>query len=567
TSANSTATDLRPELYTGYYHENEGNAAGYGYVEFDSTYLTTQLRQLTGTDDSIIVYDSGHSGGSFDTTITVSSGGSYALVPRKLHYYPGDGLEYIFREWRAPYGTLPLRDYTLRSGGMFSGPTIFYLEDIRSNAGPVASFTRTRQYPIFGNPLFEDRVDSTRGRALITSFPGHQISFGYNSLIIEALGRTTKIKFDTIARSGSAGPSETMPYANYGGITPASLALAGYPETEPRLYKSFFGYVTQIIDPENRVTSFEYEKVTRRYEDFNFPWANPGSGHQHLTLKNYRLKAVNEPTARYALKYYSDLSHDIVVTTEAATDGPKKMNDVADSVYKYDNDGNRLTTSAYGFTYLHTTDGANLPDMTSQTVVDNVTGQSRMTTFTYDALALSTFNVLTPQQRYTYLKKTQQDDGTILSTVTENTYKSGTALGLTNCISDYVILPTETKTTVNGIIKSHQYFAHTLDTLRFYGGERTLAGRFGMGISRKITNTVRPDLSSNILLRDTVEYLNLKQIDSAMSWNERRWNKLATIDHYLSLRAADDPAVHGRKWEQVMYSPSVAVVDEVTIDD
>ncbi|MEO5928482.1 MAG: hypothetical protein ABIR47_00995, partial [Candidatus Kapaibacterium sp.] len=321
TSANSTATDLRPELYTGYYHENEGNATGYGYVEFDSTYLTTQLRQLTGTDDSIIVYDSGHSGGSFDTTITVSSGGSYALVPRKLHYYPGDGLEYIFREWRAPYGTLPLRDYTLRSGGMFSGPTIFYLEDIRSNAGPVASFTRTRQYPIFGNPLFEDRVDSTRGRALITSFPGHQISFGYNSLIIEALGRTTKIKFDTIARSGSAGPSEIMPYANYGGITPASLALAAYPETDPRLYKSFFGYVTQIIDPENRVTSFEYEKVTRRYEDFNFPWLNPGSGHQHLTLKNYRLKAVNEPSARYVLKYYN-LSNDITTTTGSQSDGP-----------------------------------------------------------------------------------------------------------------------------------------------------------------------------------------------------------------------------------------------------
>jgi hypothetical protein len=30
------------------------------------------------------------------------------------------------------------------------------------------------------------------------------LSFGYNSMMIEALGRTTQVKFDTIQRSGTA---------------------------------------------------------------------------------------------------------------------------------------------------------------------------------------------------------------------------------------------------------------------------------------------------------------------------------------------------------------------------
>ncbi|MEP7218449.1 MAG: hypothetical protein ABI876_06010, partial [Bacteroidota bacterium] len=490
------------------------------------------------------------------------------MMPRILHYYTGDGLEYIFREWTAPYGMPVLRDYTLRGGGLYAGPTIFYLEDIRSNAGPIASFIRTRHYPIFGNPLFESRSDTTRGRALITSFPGHQISFGYNSLIIEAMGRTTKIKFDTIARNGAAGPHETMPFANNGGITPASLDIATYPETEKRLYKSFLGYVTEIIDPENRVTSFEYEKNTRIYRDFNFPWTNPSVGHEDIALSNYRLKAVNEPTARYTVKYYPPVTSNIVTTTVMnAANGYYAMNDVADSVYKYDNEGNALTSDHYDFVFNPGQDNAT--DSAHQISKDLVTGQTRSSAFIYDRFTLSANSYTSPtpgHTYYTYLKETRQDDGSVLSTRTVNTYASGPSLSGANCHSTFVILPTETKTLVNGLVKSNQYFSYKTDTVRFYGGDLSRAGQYGMSLSQKVTKTVRPDASTTVLLRDTVDYLNLKQIESSMTWLERRWDKFATNANYLQYKKGDSIQVRGRKFEDVMYSPPIAVMDTATLD-
>jgi hypothetical protein len=101
---------VRQNLYTGYYIDNSAaNASGYGFVEFDSTYWPEYIYDLlAGRVDAFRA----------------------AQVPRKLRYYDGSGLEYVFREWVIPYGPKAYRNYDHVTGGVWGGPTIFYLEHI-----------------------------------------------------------------------------------------------------------------------------------------------------------------------------------------------------------------------------------------------------------------------------------------------------------------------------------------------------------------------------------------------------------------------------------------------------
>jgi RHS repeat-associated protein len=538
--AEDTTADKRVSLYTGYYHANEANARGFGFVRYDTTYWPEYI---------------------LDSVRTRSDGDGFraALVPRTLHYYPGDGLEYIFKEWVCPFGLSAYCDIESRSGGIWGGPTIFYLEQIRSNAGIVADFYRTRQYPVIGNPLFEGRNDLTRGRALITSFAGHTISFGYNSLIIEALGRTTKVKFDTILRSGNATNWETFPFANNGGMTPAGLQLASYAEGNPQLYKSFVGYVTQIIDPENRVTSFEYEPTTKIYEDFDFPHADPGLGHQKLTLKGYRLKAVNEPTARYTLRYKPG---QFAVISPGVTDQPT-LNDVCDSVKKFDTYGTLLTTDAYTFDPV-----LNIGTVTTD---DKLTNLTKITTYHYASYALTNLAPLLPVPRHTFISQVDEvatggAGGTIM-TRTATTYRQGTNIPGVGTNTGYLILPISTGTTVNGFPKTYQKFSYATDTVRRYGGNNTLAGRFGIEVTRKVSQTCRTNNPATVLFTDTAEYQHFPSVDTMLTWIEWRWKKLPSIQNYLLLRDQHDPFVKGKHWEDVMFRPPVGVFQPDTITD
>jgi RHS repeat-associated protein len=588
----TTDPDERPELYTGYYFANEANDRGFGVVEYDSTYWTDSLRACTLVKDSIIHYDTIHippyGRDSLVPTDTarfirsLNAGQEWPLMPRKLHYYSGDGLEYVFREVRAPYGMGAYRDLVSRGGGYYGGPTIFYLEDIRSSAGVLTTFTRARHYPIFGNPLFEHREDTTRGRALITSFAGHQLSFDYNALIIEGLGRTTRVVFDTIARSGNAGPSETMPYANNGGLTPASLALAQLGETNPALYKSFVGYVTKIVDPEGRVTTFDYEPVRRTYRNMGFPRAPYGPENIDLTLKGYRLKSVTEPTARYTLAYYGATADTITSATETASDGPKRMNDVVDSVLKTDLQGRPLTSTSYLFQY-----NPNLGNFTDQSTViarDAVTGQSTTTTYDYRQDQLPNLAPLLPPARYTELYRVSTvaaDMTTVTETTTTTSRDSlvmngfGTSypINASSLPTPYLILPATSITTINGVVKSRTNYSYTLDTVRSYGGDKNLAGLFGFEVSTSVTTVLKPDNPSAVLLRDTTVYLHLPYADTVMSWTEHLWDKLASLQAFLHYRNdlhdprmmndPRNPARDQKLWEYWMMRSPVAQFTDV----
>ena len=108
-----------PEVYTGYYFVNEANAHGFGIVEYDTVgwprFVRDEIDAITGGIDN------------------------YPYIPRKLHYFPGDGLEYVFREWVVPYGIKPYlgrgEGAPNRWGGITAGPTIFYLDEIRFAPG------------------------------------------------------------------------------------------------------------------------------------------------------------------------------------------------------------------------------------------------------------------------------------------------------------------------------------------------------------------------------------------------------------------------------------------------
>lgn len=528
-----SSADIRQNIYTGYYTENVANPSAYGIVEYDSTYWPEYIRELLN--------------GRADWQRA-------ALVPRKLRYFPSDGLEYVFREWIIPYGPKPYRAADHISGGVWAGPTIFYLEEIRSNSGIVAGFHRTRHYPQIPSPGFGGRDDLTRGRALYSEFADHTISYGHNSMIIEALGRSTKVKFDVIQRSGTSA-NEILPYANAGSMTPLALELAKLGETDPRLHRGYLAYITEIIDPEDRVTRFTYENHSRVYENFNFPMENLPGVTQRITLANKRLKTITEPTSKYVLSYrpgYSGaISRMMTATPELYQES---LNDVVDSVDTYDPFGVKLTTAKYAINFAaHTSD---------VTTIDRLSGATRHVSQTFQALPLDQIIPYSPPPRHTVTRLSIESAGDLITT-TETMYGRGDDLPGVTLDHRYVIQPVWATTTVNTIVQSHQTFAYDIDTVRYFGGNGTLAGRFGIEITRQVARTMRPDSLDVVLFTDTTELLHLERVDTVLAWKELQWKKLQSWRNYDSLDSVGHPFVQGKSFAELRYTPPVGHYEEV----
>ena len=84
------------ERYSGKYIERGVNTKGYAFVEFDESLVPASLANDKIYKDSLFFVRSNN---------TLKHISEYAhFKPRKVHYYPGDGLEYIFVEHIAPYG-------------------------------------------------------------------------------------------------------------------------------------------------------------------------------------------------------------------------------------------------------------------------------------------------------------------------------------------------------------------------------------------------------------------------------------------------------------------------------
>ena len=104
-------TQTDSSFYTGMYFENSANAKGFAKVELADEYRPGFAKNWGGGSDAM-------------------------YQARRVHYYPGDGLEYVFREWTIPYG---MKVYMNNDpnwtnqlfGGISGGPTIFYLQRFR----------------------------------------------------------------------------------------------------------------------------------------------------------------------------------------------------------------------------------------------------------------------------------------------------------------------------------------------------------------------------------------------------------------------------------------------------
>lgn len=536
---NFTNPDSVAWLYTGTYYSNEPNSHGYGVVEFD---INSSSQPVGQKIIEAAAYDY-----------------RYPLYPRKLRYFPGDGTEVIFRERLDPFGFLAYTAEEGRSGGYWGHPSIFYIEQIRGSGGVIVDFTRTRHYPQFGG-AFTGVPDVSRGRAPITSFTGHEIRMGNRSVVVEAMGRTTKIRFDSVMQSGNAVSGERMPYATLGGATGEAWEMGYMEETDPRLYKGFLAQVTQIIDPEDRVTNFGYETYTKRYRNFGYPRSST-SGNITIALKNHRLTTIHEPAARYRLTYYE--SRDELITQGQLTYA-KELNNMVDTVRKTDRYGVPLVTDRYIFP-----DASEVGAITISTQItkDHVTGHERQIDFTYDTYTLSTYIPILTPGRHTVLTQTIEKAGP-LTTTTNTSYAAAVNVPAWGGNGSYTVLPVSQVTLVNGVAKSHQEFYYELDTLRQLWTDTDLSAKFGMEITRKVTRTMKPDEPARVLLVDTTTYRHLPRLDTTLTFTQAGWDKFKTLANFFYLRdTVRDPVVVGKRWEDVSFRAPVAVFDVDTLTE
>ncbi len=556
-------------LYTGYYIPVENNSSAYGIVEYDDTYWPDYL--ANNVDTRWHPY----------------------TRPRVLRYYTGDGLEYVFREVVAPNGTLPYfrtvydqgpgiyDDYAYPYGHVDKGPTIFYLEEINSGTRNLTKFERSRHLPN------REGGDISIGRALTTGFYGHTLTYGDNFVAVEAYGKTTKIKFRSI-RSGERRPEEPkgieqnqMPLATYGYDTPetAQRAMASrlahetvVPPWTPAkdrsfatFYQSYIGLVTEVLDPEERPTVFEYDKYTREYRGFNFPnsrWNSQGAS--TLTLNNWRLKRVYEPTTQYDITYQDGVNNFQIINNvvDGYWSAYSGTSNVAQSLVKKDRkEGTTLSTLQYSITLLSSQqpyvnnytggftqyDDPDLQDQdlattslrlahhhsqdiawrTNVQMTDNITNQVTKKEIFFHRYRIQMRREHSqdcdyhfwawceggkaPMISLTIPRKTVVTTGTVTTTTIEN-YKF---------FAQNLYLPSYSKVTVKDgggdeVIKALFTTTYTLtDPIRF-PGEPDVASRYGRDIATQTSTVYRPDNNGDyqIYLKKVEEYRHLPLIES-----------------------------------------------------
>ncbi len=228
------------------------------------------------------------------------------FIPRWVHYYTGDGLDYVFREWKTPYGDEPFfRSYTTQSatnadqtrmllvdaGDSCAGPSIFYLDRIEYNRVPVLSFDWTSHNPVVGAQV---RRDNTRGHAQLVGFEEHRVSWEPGALTVDVNGRRTEI--DIREEGLYCGTPET-----YEPLKENLLPFQGddsAPWSAGSEFVGWTGLVKQIIDPVGRVTTFSYEEQDRKYTNTPLPTScpDPPIGETNISGMIFKTKVLQSVT-------------------------------------------------------------------------------------------------------------------------------------------------------------------------------------------------------------------------------------------------------------------------------
>lgn len=495
---------------SGYYYENAINAQGFGIVTFDSTYWPSYLR-------------------------------SSSEPPRILKYYPGDGLEYVFREIVDPYG---IRCQGSNNGG----PTIFYLEEIRNGYQLVSSFKRSRHYPT------ESNIDVTFGRALMTEFHGHRITYDDAYASIEALGRTFIVRYggDWLSIGDGLHPYTALNslgdsagiLQNYGDITgnngygtSCDGGIFGYGVT---------GFVHSITDPEGRVVQFGYDTISKNY---NMRVCN---GCCDIEFKPVfrRMTEIKSAGGRTTIEYYPG---DYNVTRDKILDAKTKVvpetQHVAKEVKLYDFTDNLLLTSSYSFD--NAPSGYDRKSMIIST--DNILNLVDTTSIYSRYWSFIAYNP-NPYQPYACPNIPFSANTKTVRTSSKGITTSYVFYPDNLTDSAYIMVPTQTATYIkpygvlDSILVSKTIHSYTLTTANTFGGDTATARRFGKSIATYTAKTVRPDSLADTIFTAVSGYKNIPYSTTLVTRTDTTW------DEWKSMRVTDSLRWSGFDTTAVIYS-------------
>ena len=270
-----TNSSTEPQLLIGTYYENSINPNGYAIVDY------------------IVEHTPG---------------------PRIVKYYPGDGLEYVFKEVcnsdRFPY----------YGNWQLPTPNMFYLTQINSSLRKLTDFKR--EWHNFEGAGVENY--STK-HSHIVSFADQKYTYTKNSLNITSLDRTLKINLMTINTDISSDGKDEVNKRIVESAKGKEDAFSDFQDEicNDYYYKEYWlqgnesqidenklfgdynqGYqylVKDIFDPMDRKTSFAYSFIENNYVyDINgSPIYNTGIYDKSILLLN----SITEPTKKYELSY------------------------------------------------------------------------------------------------------------------------------------------------------------------------------------------------------------------------------------------------------------------------
>lgn len=264
--------------HTGLFHEIGANAVGYAFVEYDKKPIWSRWQEQ---------YEEGSNGNpDYD---------SYPeMFARIVHYFPGDGLEYVFKEYKTPFGALQAKLGSESNASDEVTPSVFYLDRIVSQNRVEAVFSRTKH-------VGEDA--HIPGRAALASVGEFTFQYSDNGLIVKQNDRRTLFRIDDWVVNGSkrALPSPSYSWSVYSGDIRANAH-----SSKPFTYDDSYGLITSIEDSEGRLTEFTYEEYQRTYKDYGFPRSKRPVGEPHVTLEltDHRLATISSNKAVYEIEYY-----------------------------------------------------------------------------------------------------------------------------------------------------------------------------------------------------------------------------------------------------------------------
>ena len=326
----STLSLNTEDAYTGEYYVQGVNQVGHAVVEFDDRYYPDELRE------------------HIDDAKHADAKPLDQWRPRLVRYYPGDGLEYVFREHPAPYGRIdqthgaPL-DYTPQTDQTWKdkvGPKTMYLDSIVKDGQPIAIMDWAKHKPDSAH------ADFTRTRALFQGLNGLRISYGRNLITVESNGNTHQLILDALMGmtdppSGSSVYSyDTDPVASlFNSLTINGDLLRTQFTNYEVYYKSYQNVIREILGPGNTRLEFEY---ARRY-------GGADNGTDEITFDAFVLHSIESTTGRHEL-VYKDEANQIYDDTD--------IEDVAEGKYNdnYSNIVDTLKTLLPNGTLLSTVD-------------------------------------------------------------------------------------------------------------------------------------------------------------------------------------------------------------------